>query len=177
MSKLDRYFQTPCQAAAVFDTLADVLRDDAVLRSIPITWDLRRGERGEAMPPTSRNLPWVALVPLEMPVKTASEIDDEGRFRVRVDMAVEGTCWRDLANFATAIKDALRHNRVTEGGLTVDQRFQAAGANNYWVKQGGVGVKRTEATPAGVEVGSAPVITDQISAAVVEFELFLPNID
>jgi hypothetical protein len=160
----------------VYRALADVLQKDPVLSGIDITWDVRRGDRGEAMPPNARAMPWVALVPLEMPLKPGTETDDEARFRVRIDLAVSGTCWDDLANFAMAIRSALDRNKPYDDTQTVDEYFGSAGANNYWYRQGGIGVRRTESPPAGTDTGSPPAVTDQVAAAVVEFELFLPNI-
>jgi hypothetical protein len=175
--QLDRYFSKQSLPVQAYRALEDVLKNDDVLKLIPITWDVRRGERDEAMPPAPRQMPWIALVPLEMPIARSTEIEDGAKFRVRIDIAVQGTCWDDLANLAMAVYDALAYNKPFNADMTVDQYICARqGINRYYVKQGGVGVRRTETPPVDSAVSSPPPIADQVAAAIVEFDLFLPTI-
>jgi hypothetical protein len=158
-----------------YRALASVLQGDPLLSRMPITWDTRVGSPNETQPPGSSQMPWIALVPLELPLVPATEIEDQGRFAIRIDMAVRGTHWDDLGNFAGAVRSALNANRPAPDGTTVDQYFRNAGVINYWLRRAGIGVKRTEATPNDTAVSSPPPVVDQFASAVVEFLVFLPT--
>jgi hypothetical protein len=172
---LAEWFPEDAPWVKVYRALVAVLQDDPLLSRMPITWDVRVGNQNETQPPASAQMPWVALVPLELPTNPVTEIEDQGRFMVRVDMAVRGTNWNDLGNFAGAIRSALNANRPAPDGSTVDQFFRSAGATNFWLRRSGIGVKRTEATPNDTAVSSPPPVTDQFASAVVEFLIFIPT--
>lgn len=177
-----RLFQTDDVNVTVFRGLEAVLKSDNVLGDLPISWQTWTGSQGEALPPTANQMPWVRLTPLDFTMEPATEIEDEGRFRVRVDVAVNGTRWEDLANLCGAIRDALRRNRpfrdTTVGRfLCGDVAAGSCGANNYWVRKAGVGARRTETPPNDSAVPSSTAVVDQVGSFIVEFQIYYPNID
>lgn len=174
--QLSRYFKTPDVNVRLFRTLGDVLRADDKLAQAVRTWQTWDGDQNDGLPPNRSQMPWVRLTPLEFDMAPASEHDDKGKFRVRVDIAVAGTCWDDLGNLAGAVRDALKWDRAYAAS-TVSQAFFDAGCNLYRVGRAGTGARRTEQPPSDPSAGSPPAVTDLIASAVVEFDVFYPNIE
>lgn len=175
-SQLDRFFRTPDVSVVIFRALCDVLREDPVLQTLPITWRVMDGDPNDLMPVTRSQMPCVTLTPVNFEMRPATEIEDGGKFPVRIDVWVAGTCWEDLANLAGAVRDALKWDRVFRE-TTVSKYLQDAGCNLYRVARAGVGARRTEQPPPDTALASPPAVVDLTASAVVEFDVFYPTIE
>ncbi len=168
----DRWPEGDSRRVLIFRALCDVLKADAVLSSAGVTWRTWDGDPRDAMDPAKQELPWIRLTPIQSAMHLGTESDWEVAFRVKFEIAVEGTAWDDLGNLSDAFTKALRYSRPTFGGQTVLNALRAAGATVHDFEQGGFSPFRAEGPASEPGQAAGPVVEDLIGTGVIRIEFF-----